>query len=77
MTKKTTRGKTRAKNSSYPFSGIGLKPEEDQRLIKMLEEHDLSARQLLRALIRQWMEQGGRGTLSMGENVIAIRRVGK
>jgi hypothetical protein len=53
----------RKKNSKYPLGGLGLKPEEDDRLIELLDTHDISIRQLCRALVRQWMVEGGEGVL--------------
>lgn len=49
----------RKKGSKIPFSGLNLKPEEDEQLRVMLEEHGLSMKQVLRALVRQWMKEGG------------------
>lgn len=53
----------RNKKSKLPFSGLNLKPEEDEQLIKLLEEKDISARALIRSLLRQWMKEGGNGIL--------------
>lgn len=47
----------------YPLAGLGLKPEEDEQLLKLLEEKDLSVKQICRALLRQWMAEGGQGVL--------------
>lgn len=47
----------------YPLSGLNLKPEEDKKLIALLLEKDLSVKQLCRALVRQWIEEGGEGVL--------------
>lgn len=77
MNNNKKRGKTRSKNSNYPFSGLGLKPEEDDKLKEMLANHDLSARQLLRALVRQWMDMGGCGVLTYKNETVSVRRVGK
>lgn len=52
------------KDSTIPFSGLGLKPEEDDKFIKLLEQEGYHARQLLRGLVRHWMEHvenGGTG----------------
>ena len=49
--------------SNNPFSGLGLKPEEDKKLTELLEQKDLSYKQVVRALIRQWMAEGGEGVL--------------
>lgn len=51
----------REKESKSSFSNYGLKPEEDEKLIEMLEEKDLTARRLVRALLRQWIREGGDG----------------
>jgi len=51
------------KNSKSSFNNYGLKPEEDQELIKALDEIDLSAGQVVRALLRQWLKEGSRGVL--------------
>jgi hypothetical protein len=45
------------------FSGLNLKPEEDERLINLLIEKDIKYKQLVRALIRQWVAEGGEGVL--------------
>jgi len=51
------------KNSKNSFNNYGLKPEEDNELQALLEECDLSAGQVVRALLRQWIKEGGRGVL--------------
>jgi hypothetical protein len=53
----------RAKNSKSPLGGLGLKPEEDSVLAELLDKHDISIKQLCRALVRQWIEEGGQGVL--------------
>lgn len=53
----------RDKKSKLSFAGLGLKPEEDDQLKVLLKEQDLSVRQLVRALVRQWMVEGGHGVL--------------
>lgn len=77
MNKVKKRGRTRSKNSTYPFAGLNLKPEEDEKLQELLDRHDLSAKQLLRALVRQWMEHGGAGVLQYENQVLSVKRVGK
>lgn len=47
----------------YPLGGIGLKPEEEVRLLELLDEKDLSLKQICRALLRKWMAEGGKGVL--------------
>jgi len=47
----------RSKNSKTSFAGLGLRPEEDKKLIRLLAEHDSSASRLVRTLIRQWMSR--------------------
>lgn len=54
----------RDKKSKIPFSGLNLKPEEDQIFIKLLEDKGLTCKQLLRALVRQWIKEGGSGVLT-------------
>jgi hypothetical protein len=46
----------RSKNSTYPLGGLGLKPEEDKKLMSMVEQYDISVKQLCRYLVRQWMD---------------------
>ena len=46
----------RKKNSTYPFSGLGLEKEEEEKLIKLLKIKDSSATRLKRALVRQWIK---------------------
>lgn len=53
----------RAKNSKTPVGGIGLKKEEDDILLKLVEKHDISVAQLVRALVREWIANGGEGVL--------------
>lgn len=45
------------------FGGYGLKSGEDEELTKLLKDHDLSAKKVVRALLRQWMKEGGHGVL--------------
>lgn len=54
----------RARNSKFPVGGLGLKPEEDSVLLKLIEKHDISVKQLCRALVRQWIAEGGVGILN-------------
>jgi hypothetical protein len=56
----------RKKGSKIPYSGLGLKPEEDAKLLKLLEKEGYTGRQLMRGLLRQWMEyidNGGSGLI--------------
>lgn len=53
-------GRPRSKGSTFPLGGLGLKPEEDKKLFKLVEEHDISIKQLCRALVRQWMNDGNK-----------------
>jgi hypothetical protein len=53
----------RKKDSKYSVGGLGLKPEEDKVLIQLIEKHDISIAQLCRALVRQWIVEGGEGLL--------------
>lgn len=53
----------RAKDSTRSLGGLGLKPKEDIKLAELLKQHDISLKQLERALVRQWMEEGGTGNL--------------
>lgn len=53
----------RTDTSKSSLMNLGMKPEEDKKLIELLDEHDLSVRQLCRQLIRQWMHEGGHGLL--------------
>ncbi len=46
----------RQPNSKLSYAGYGLDPEEDKRLITLLEEHDYTAKQLVRYLLRKWMK---------------------
>jgi len=48
----------RSKNSTYPLGGLGLKPEEDKKLMELVDSYDISVKQLCRALVRQWMKNG-------------------
>jgi hypothetical protein len=57
----------RSKNSTYPLGGLGLKPEEDQKLFKLVEQYDISVKQLCRALVRQWIANGGNGILQQSK----------
>lgn len=53
----------RAKNSTRSLGGLGLKIKEDERLLELLKQHDISLKQLQRALTRQWIAEGGDGIL--------------
>lgn len=39
------------------FSGLGLKPSEDKILISILKEKQISFKQVLRVLVRSWIEE--------------------
>lgn len=56
----------KAKNSKGSLMNLGLKPEEDAELLKTIEKngHELSVRQLVRALLRQWIKEGGKSVLA-------------
>lgn len=51
------------KNKNISFNGYGLKPEEDEELVGLLKDKDLSAAKVVRALLREWMKTGGHGVL--------------
>jgi hypothetical protein len=54
------------KGSKLSFWGLGMKPEEDEKLEEFLRKEGYSARQLMKGLLRQWMievEKGGSGLL--------------
>lgn len=56
----------RKKGSKVPFAGLGLKPEEEEKLKKMLQDEGYSCRQLMKGMVRQWMifiDQGGSGLI--------------
>lgn len=53
----------RSKHSTSSLANIGLKPEEDKQLETLLQDKGIPARQLVRALVRQWMAEGGEGVL--------------
>lgn len=56
----------RKKGSKLSHSGIGMKPEEDLRFIRLLEQEGYTTRQLFRGMARQWMdyiENGGSGLI--------------
>jgi antitoxin component of RelBE/YafQ-DinJ toxin-antitoxin module len=53
----------REKGSKTSFANLGLKPEEDKEFQRVLDETGLSARQVIRALVRQWVKEGGHGVL--------------
>lgn len=57
----------RSKNSKFPVAGLGLKPEEDKLLLELTDRHDISVKQLLRALAREWMATGGEGVLKFSK----------
>jgi len=54
----------RKKGSTNTYGGMGMKPEEDEKLVKMLEDKGITLKQLQRALVRQWMSEDGPGMLS-------------
>lgn len=48
--------RTRSKNSSIPFGGLGLDKEEEKQLQKLLEDKSMSLAKLKRKLVRDWMK---------------------
>lgn len=46
----------RSASSKLSYSGLGLDPDEDKKLIRLLDEHDYTAKKLIRFLIRKWMK---------------------
>lgn len=42
-------------NSS--FAGYGLKPSDDVKLVKILNQKELSAKKLVRALLKEWIDK--------------------
>lgn len=36
--------------------GLGLEPDEDKKIISSLKKQDKSAKQLVRALLRDWLK---------------------
>jgi hypothetical protein len=54
----------RNSKSKNPFMGLGLKPEEEVRFKELLEEKAIHGRQLVKALVRQWIREGGHGVLT-------------
>ncbi len=50
-------GRPRAKNSKYPFAGLGLDSREEELLQGILDAKDLSYRQVARVLIREWIRE--------------------
>lgn len=77
VTRKKDPGRPRAKNSTNSFSGWGLEPEEDQKVIEALTEKDISAKQLVRALLRQWLDQSCPGSISFNGSTVGIRTIAK
>lgn len=49
----------RDKKSKASLDGLGLEPEEDKVLLRLINEADISIAQLKRALIRKWIADGG------------------
>lgn len=45
------------------FSGMNFKEAEEERLKVLLQEKDIKFKQLVRALVRQWVAEGGEGVL--------------
>jgi hypothetical protein len=54
----------KSKKSDLSFGGYGLKPEEDKELMKLLESKGISAKMLVRNLLRQWVKEGGPGVIT-------------
>jgi hypothetical protein len=56
----------RKKGSKNRFAGLGLKPEEEEKLKLLLNQEGYSCRQLMKGMARQWMEfieNGGSGLI--------------
>jgi hypothetical protein len=45
----------RTKNSKASYGNLGLTPDEDKELVKLLSEKDITLSQLLRMQVRKWM----------------------
>ena len=50
-------------SSKGSLMNLGLTSEEDAQLLHLLNKKDLSIRQICRALLRQWMAEGGNGLI--------------
>lgn len=59
------------KKYSYPksFGNYGLSTKEDERLIELLDQKDLSSKQLVRALLKEWIANDGEGVLKYAKNL--------
>lgn len=49
--------RTRKKGSTYPFGGLGLEPDQEVKLKKLLKKEDTSIRRLCRYLVAQWITE--------------------
>lgn len=47
----------KSKNSKLSFNGWGLSLDEDVRVKELLTQKDITANQLIRTLVRRWMEE--------------------
>lgn len=57
--KRNKPGRPRAKNSTSSLNSYGLKKDEDDLFLAACSNLDLSAAQVVRALIRQFLKEGG------------------
>lgn len=46
----------RKPTSQLSYGGYGLDLEEDKRLIRLLQDNDYTAKQLVRYLLRKWIK---------------------
>lgn len=53
----------RKANSKLSLNHYGLKDKEDEELRQILKDLDLSASQVVRALLRQFIKEGGKSIL--------------
>ncbi len=61
-------GRKKTKSSKLSFMNLGLTKEEDEKFIALLKQQDLSGRQLIRALIKEWIRNNGVGILRYAKN---------
>ena len=64
--------RTKEKDSKSSLLNLGLKPHEDAVLKSMLEDRGISASTLCRALLRQWIKEGGEGAVKYSEKFKAF-----
>lgn len=48
---------TKVKKKKASLYGLELTPTEDTKLLQMLDDKDMSFKQLMRKLLRSWMEE--------------------